>query len=170
MRKHMWAVVIAAFVIVWSLAAVVPKAFADNHEQNSCSVELLEGTFGYAVQALTLFPPPSVPPTAPTPISGYAPFAFAGTTTFDGHGNLHGADVVNLGFGGIPRTYTGTYSAVEVDPTAKRRDCAFTSTFTDSFTPPNTVHTYMVLVRDGKGLRLVNTDPGFVLVLEAEKK
>ncbi len=166
MRKHMWEVVIAAFVIVLGLTAVVPKAFADNHEQNSCNVELLEGTFGYAAQALTLFPPPSVPPSAPTPISGYAPFAFAGTISFDGHGNLHGADVVNLGFGGIPRTYTGTYSVV--DSTAKRRDCAFVSTFSDSL--GNTVHTYMVLVRDGQALKLVNTDPGFVLVLEAEKK
>jgi hypothetical protein len=42
------------------------------------------------------------------------------------------------------------------------------STFTDSL--HNTVHTYMVLVRDGQALKLVNTDPGFVLVLEAEKK
>ena len=166
MRKHMWAAVILAFVIVLGLTVVVPKALADNHENNSCDVELLEGTFGYAAQALTLFPPPSVPLPAPTAISGYAPFAFAGTITFDGRGNLHGVDVVNLGFGGIPRTYTGTYSVV--NSTAKRRDCAFVSTFTDSL--HNTVHTYMVLVRGGRAVKLVNTDPGFVLVLEAEKK
>ena len=166
MRRHMWSLGMAASVMVLSLTAVVPKAFADNHEQNSCTVELLKGTFGYAAQALTLFPPPTVLPTAPAPIGGYAPFAFAGTITFDGHGNLHGADVVNLGFGGIPRTYTGTYSIV--DSTAKHRDCAFVSTFADSL--HNTVHTYMVLVRDGQALKLVNTDPGFVLVLEAEKK
>jgi len=40
--------------------------------------------------------------------------------------------------------------------------------FTDSL--HNTIHTYMVVANDGKALKLVNTDPGFVLVLDAEKK
>lgn len=137
-----------------------------NSDQEACGTELLEGTFAYAVQAYTLFPPPSQPPQSPTPIGNFAPFAFAGTSTFDGHGNLEGTDVVNFGFGAIPRTYSGTYSVV--DPNARQKQCAFTSTFTDSL--HNTVHTYMVLARDGRSLKLVNTDPGFVLTLDAEKK
>lgn len=42
-----------------------------------------------------------------------------------------------------------------VDPTAKRKDCAFTSTFTATL--GNTIHTYMVAARGGKVLKLVNT-------------
>ena len=83
-------------------------------------MRLLEGTFGYAAQALTLFPPPAEPPNGPSPIGAYAPFvtlAFAGTNHFDGKGNHHGANVVNLNFGGIPRTYEGTYAVV--DPNVK---------------------------------------------------
>jgi hypothetical protein len=128
-------------------------------------VRLLEGTFGNLAQALTLFPPPAEPPNGPSPIGTYAPLAFAGTNHFDGKGNHHGADVVNLNFGGIPRTYKGTYAVV--DPNVKPSESAFTATFTDTL--GNTVHTYMVLTHDGKSLKTVNTDLGFVLAIEAEK-
>ena len=149
---------ILLLVVAMASAQTQPVTVIDG-----CTVELLEGSFGYAVQALTLLGPPA---TQPSLIGAYTPLAFAGTVSFDGKGNLHGADMVNSGFGGIPRTFTGTYGVF--DPTAKRKDCAFTSTFTDTL--GNTIHTYMVVVRDGKVLKLVNTDPNFVLVLEAEKK
>jgi len=146
---------------------VVPKALADKHK--GCNVELLEGTFGYSGQSLVLFPPPPIPPTAPSPIGAYVPFSVVGTISLDGDGNLQGADVVNLGFGGIPRTYTGTYEVV--DPTATPSNCEFTATFTAlSSLPPLTENLHMVLARDGQVLEMMNTNPGFVVAFAGEKK
>jgi hypothetical protein len=150
----------ATILVLASLLAVVfgqvrvnilPKVLAHENQQETCSVELLEGSFSYAVQALTLFPPPTSPPTSPSQIGAYAPFAFGGTIHFDGQGNLRGADVVNFGFGGVPRTFSGTYAVA--DPKANPSDCAFTSTFTDTL--GNTIHTYMVVASHGNVLKLV---------------
>ena len=40
----------------------------------------------------------------------------------------------------------------------------------DEFLQGNTIHTYMVVASHGNVLKLVNTDPGFVLVLDGQKK
>jgi hypothetical protein len=124
-----------------------------------CSVAMLEGTYAYSAQGLMIIPE-----------SGQSvPFVFAGALTFDGEGNLQGADRVSFGGPAIPRTFQGTY-AVD-DATASRDECAFTSRFTDDMQPkPNTINTYMVLARKGDSLKVINVDPGFVLTFEADKK
>jgi hypothetical protein len=100
-------------------------------------------------------------------LGNFLPLAFAGAVTFDGRGNLQGADVVNLGgSGGIPRTIKGTY--VVVDRKASRDACAFTTTNLDSL--GNTFHTYNVLANNGESLMWVNTDPGYSLVFNSVRK
>jgi hypothetical protein len=162
---------LAIILALASLTAVVPQALAHHEEDHArCSTELLEGTFSYATQSLAATSSIAIF----LPIGSYSPFAWAGNISFDGNGNLSGADVANLGDGGINRTYTGTYNVV--DPTASRRNCAFTSTFTATYqsavppTTPTTFHMYMVLARDGMVLELVETDPGFVQAFKAERK
>jgi len=158
---------VATVLALASLTALVPKALAD---PGSCSVELLEGTFSYAGQFLASSGSPEIF----LSIGGYSPFAWAGTISFDGDGHLTGVDVVNLGSGGISRTYTGTYKVV--DPKASPKHCAFTSTFTAVYqapVPPLTPATfdlYMVLGRDSKFLEVVNTGPGFIQAFKAERK
>jgi len=147
-----------------SLTAVVPKAVAGNHAPESCSVELLEGTFAYSGQSFVTFAPP-----APLNLIGvYGPFSLAGTISFDGKGGVTGVDFINVGTGGIPRTYAGTYTVV--NPAAKPNECEFTATFVPTPPIPPVVDLYMVLARDGKVLELVNTDPGVILAFAAERK
>ncbi len=73
---------------------------------------------------------------------------------------MNGADVINFGFGGIPRTYTGTHTVV--DPNAKTQNCAFIATLSE--------HMYMVVASDGKVLEAVNTNPGVNAAFSAQKK
>jgi len=161
----------AIILALASLTAVAPKAFADHFpDHERCGLQLLEGSFGYAGQSFAATTSIEIFLTTDM----YSPFALAGTISFDGKGNLTGADVVNLGSGGITRTYTGTYSVI--DATASRQNCAFTSTFTVVYGTavpsgtPTTLNLYMVLARDGNVVELVETDPGFVQAFKAERK
>ena len=152
-------------VIAVGVGVMVPKAMAANKDCG-CNVALLQGSFSYAAQALTLAGPVT-PPDTFNLIGVYTPVAFAGTVSFDGKGNLHGVDVINFGWGGIPRTYTGTYAVV--DATAKPKDCAFIATFTDSIgDPPSDL--YIVLASEGTIVELVSTDPNLILTVRADKK
>lgn len=89
MRALRYGFGMASILVLASLLAVVfghvrvnilPKVLAHENQQETCSVELLEGSFSYAVQALTLFPPPTSPPRAPVkseltrPLPSGAPF------------------------------------------------------------------------------------------------
>jgi hypothetical protein len=89
----------------------------------------------------------------------------AGSATFNGDGTLEGADVVNLGFGGVPRTYTGTYTVDDPE------NCTFAVEFTQvSSLPTATFHLHVVPTGGGKALHFVETDPGSVLAFSAERR
>jgi hypothetical protein len=131
----------------------------------ACSIQALRGTFTYSGQSLALFPLPSTPPTQPNLIGAYTPFAVAGSATFNGDGTLEGVDVVNLGFGGVPRTYTGTYTVDDPE------NCTFAVEYTPvSSLPPATFHFHVVPSGGGKTLQIVETDPGSVLAFSAERR
>ncbi len=153
-------------IIVVAFGAVVPQALANNNGGGGCSVALLEGRFGYAYQALAVIGPTTAPGTFNL-IGIYTPISLAGVISFDGKGNTHGVDSINFGWGGIPRTYVGTYAVV--DPTANAETCAFTTTFNDSLGDP-TDNLYMVLALDGQALELINTNPDVFLAGRADKK
>ena len=55
-----------------------------------------------------------------------------------------------------------------MDPQASVKNCAFTTTFTDSLGLTHDL--YMVLARQGQVLELVNTDPGVILSFSCERK
>jgi hypothetical protein len=155
-----------ASIIAVGFCIVVPTALAKDDGVGGCSVALLQGSFGYGYQALVLIGP-TTPPGTFNLIGGYTPVSLAGTISFDGKGNVYGVDSINFGWGGIPRTYAGTYTVV--DPTAKPKNCAFTTTFLDSLgDPPDNL--YMVLALDGQALELVNTNPNVFLSGRADKK
>jgi len=155
-----------ASIIAVGFGTVVPQALATDNGAGVCSVKLLEGRFGYAYQAL-LFVGPTTAPGTFNLIGVYTPISLAGVIRFDGKGNTHGVDSINLGWGGIPRTYVGTYAVV--DPTANAENCAFTTTFLDSLgDPPDNL--YMVLALNGQALELINTNPNVFLAGRADKK
>jgi len=155
-----------------SLTAVVPKALAGNHAPESCSVELLEGTFAYSGQSFASLTTPALF----NPIGVYGPFSLAGTMSFDGKGNVTGVEVINFGSGGLPSTFAGTYTVV--DPAAKANECAFTTTFSSTFAsppappgfalPPDTL--YMVLADHGKVIEFINLNPGLILAFPGTRK
>jgi len=131
---------------------------------SKCSAALLEGTFGYAAQSLGV--PLGSTPSAFNLIGFYAPLSLAGAISFDGKGNVTGADYLNVGDGGIPRTYAGTYQVV--DATASVQNCAFTANFIDSLGLTDSL--YMVLARQGQVLEVINTLPGLVVAFPCERK
>lgn len=155
-----------ASIIAVGFGTVVPQALATDKGAGVCSVALLEGRFGYAYQALVFIGPTTTAETFNL-IGIYTPISLAGVISFDGKGNTHGVDSINFGWGGIPRTYVGTYAVV--DPTANAENCAFTTTFVDSLgNPPDNL--YMVLALNGQALELINTNPNVFLAGRADKK
>jgi len=152
-------ILLLAFSTCFTLAA-----WPQSPAWSKCSVALLEGTFGYSGQSFVV---PNPSNAALLNLIGlYAPISLAGEISFDGKGNVTGVDSINLGDGGIPRTYAGTYQVV--DPQASVKNCAFTTTFTDSLGLTHDL--YMVLARQGQVLELVNTDPGVILSFSCERK
>jgi hypothetical protein len=153
-RHLQW--IAASLFALGTLAANRPAA---GDEAGSCSVRSLHGTYSYSGQGFLLFPSPSTPPEAPSSVPAYAPFALAGSFTFFGNGKLTGADVINLGFGGINRANSGTYVVDDFE------NCTFTVTFTSvadvSFPLP--VHLHVALSESGETAQFVNTDAGFIL-------
>ncbi len=108
----------------------------------NCSNESLKGTYTYAFEA--------------NPLGGGPFAAVVGTITFDGKGGFTGTNYQNFGGGGpVVGPFAGTYT---VNP-----DCTSTSEFDGS-------HTFSIIAHNGDKIRVLNTDPGFILAFTAEKE
>ena len=158
MRNMKTKVVLATLVAVAALIALratfpsgtLPKVHAQEtkmHAQEEarkvCGVDTLEGTYGLTFSGL--FTRGAVP----APINAFGPVAGNGLVTFDGDGNLSASETVSVGGLVNPVNTTGTYTV--------NSDC------TGTFTTPH-AHLNLVLLRKGREIQAVNTDPGNVVL------
>ncbi len=131
------------FILVVSMLVMFPL---NSRAQTVCTNASLSGTYTYAFQAL-LAPAPQAKTVNPA--------AAIGRVTFSGTGTLHDTMTSNSGGGAFSATVDGTYSV--------NADCTFTSEFGGS-------HQSGLIVRGGKKIRVINTDPGVVLAFTADKE
>ena len=124
-------------------SGTLPKVHAQEEARKVCGVDTLEGTYGLTFSGL--FTRGAVP----APINAFGPVAGGGLVTFDGDGNLSASETVSVGGLVNPVNTTGTYTV--------NSDC------TGTFTTPH-AHLNLVIVRNGREILAVNTDPGRVAV------
>jgi hypothetical protein len=151
MRKINATVALATLVVVAAIiglgatvpAGTLPKVHAQEVDLEGCSAATLNGRYGLTFGGY------STNGAVPAPISAFVPVAGGGLVTFDGNGNLSASETVNSGGLVVPVNVTGTYTV--------NSDC--TGTFTTS-----RAHLNLVIVRNGREILAVNTDPGHVAV------
>ena len=119
------------------------KVHAQEVDLRGCSAATLNGTYALTFSGFSTRGP------VPAAINNFTPVAGGGLVTFDGNGNLSASETVNLGGLIEPVNVTGTY--------AVNSDC--TGTFTTSH-----AHLNLVIVRNGREILAVNTDPGHVVL------
>jgi hypothetical protein len=120
----------------------LPKVHAQEEARKGCSLDTLEG--GYGVTFNGLFTRGAVP----AAINNFTPVAGVGLVTFDGDGNLSDLGSTSVGGQIVPVNVTGTYTV--------NSDC------TGTFTTPN-AHLNLVIVRNGREIRALNTGLGNVV-------
>jgi hypothetical protein len=108
------------------------------HAQPTCTDASLHGSYGYSFDGTVI---------------GIGPAAGSGVITFDGEGNLSGADTLSLNGTIIPRTLTGTY--------AVQANC--TGSVTLEVSTGDIFHLEFVIVDSGRELRFIQTDAGTVI-------
>jgi hypothetical protein len=151
MRNMKIKVVLATLVAVAAmigLGATFPggtltKVHAHEEALEACSAATLNGTYALTFSGFTTRGP------VPAAISNFTPVAGGGLVTFDGDGNLSASETVSVGGLVNPVNTTGTYTV--------NSDC------TGTFTTPH-AHLNLVLLRKGREIQAVNTDPGNVVL------
>src|SRR6266849_10401226 len=121
----------------------LPKVHAQEVDLEGCSAATLNGRYGLTFSGY------STNGALPALISASIPVAGGGLVTFDGNGNLSASETVNLGGKILSVNLPGTYTV--------NSDC------TGSLTTAN-AHLNLVIVRNGREILAVNTDPGRVAV------
>jgi len=82
--------------------------------------------------------------------------AVVGRVTFDGRGTVNDSFMANFGGGAFPVETAGIYSV--------EADCTFMGTLGAAS------HQFGIVSADGRTLRVMNTDPGFVVAFMAERQ
>ncbi len=151
MRNMKIRVAVGTLVAVAALIALpatfpggtLPKVHAQEDTPQPCSVARLNGRYGLTFSGFT------TNGAVPAPITAFIPAAGEGLVTFDGNGNLSAAETVSLGGLIHPVNLPGTYTV--------NSDCTGTLTTANA-------HLNLVIVRNGREILAVNTDPGRVAV------
>jgi hypothetical protein len=151
MRNMKIKVVLATLVAVAAmigLGATFPggtltKVHAHEEALEACSAATLNGTYALTFSGFTTRGP------VPAAINNFTPVAGGGLVTFDGDGNLSASETVSVGGLVNPVNTTGTYTV--------NSDC------TGTFTTPH-AHLNLVLLRKGREIQAVNTDPGNIVL------
>jgi len=121
----------------------LPKVHAQEDTPQPCSVSRLNGRYGLTFSGFT------TNGAVPAPITAFLPVAGEGLVTFDGNGNLSAAETVSLGGLIQPVNLPGAYTV--------NSDCTGTLTTANA-------HLNLVIVRNGREILAINTDPGRVAV------
>ena len=118
-------------------------------DEDVCSLESLKGTYAIHSEGQWLAP------AGPFPVG---PIGEAGMVTLDGKGTLAGHTTLNFSGNIVRASFTGTY---EVTP-----QCDTTFSVQSALT---TLHLTGVIIKGGKEIVQVSTDPGFVLTSDLKK-
>ena len=121
----------------------LPKVHAQEVDLEGCSAATLHGRYGLTFSGY------GTNGAVPAPITAFIPVAGVGLVTFDGNGNLSASETVSNGGSVFPVNLPGNYTV--------NSDC------TGSLTTAN-AHLNLVIVRNGREILAVNTDPGRVAV------
>ena len=121
----------------------LPKVHAQEVDLEGCSAATLHGRYGLTFSGY------GTNGAVPAPITAFIPVAGVGLVTFDGNGNLSASETVSNGGSVFPVNLPGNYTV--------NSDC------TGSLTTAN-AHLNLVIVRNGREILAVNTDPGHVVV------
>jgi len=121
----------------------LPKVHAQEIDLEGCRAATLNGRYGLTFSGY------STNGAVPAPITAFIPSAGEGLVTFDGNGNLSAAETVSLGGLIHPVNLPGTYTV--------NSDCTGTLTTANA-------HLNLVIVRNGREILAINTDPGRVAV------
>jgi len=151
MRNMKIRVAIGTLVAVAALIALragfpsgtLPTVHAQEVDLEGCSAATLHGRYGLTFSGY------GTNGAVPAPITAFIPVAGVGLVTFDGNGNLSAAETVSLGGLIQPVNLPGTYTV--------NSDCTGTLTTANA-------HLNLVIVRNGREILAVNTDPGRVVV------
>jgi hypothetical protein len=151
MRNMKITVAIGTLVAVTALIALratfpggtLPKVHAQERARRGCSLDTLEGRYGLTFSGF------ATRGAVPAAITAFSPVAGGGLVTFDGDGNLSASETVSVGGQIVPVNVPGTYTV--------NSDC------TGTFATPN-AHLNLVILRNGREILAVNTDPGNVVL------
>lgn len=138
-------------ILLTGLLAAVGLCAGEKDDHHSCSVTTLRGEYGFSISG-----------TRPAVVNGVTEIEQmigVALTTFDGVGNLTQVDNIHGSISGYPasavdRPGTGSYTLNE--------NCTGTMSLTNEGAPTLTIH--IVVVKDGKEIRTVVTDPLPVMV------
>jgi hypothetical protein len=114
-------------------------------DQSRCTLASWHGSYGYVLTG-SVFGPDG---------TKLADEAAVGVANPDGAGHVSGHDVASVNGTIVPRTWTATYT---VDP-----DCSGTMNITTTSPPIRSFVGFIVVARNGRVLRIVDTDPGAVI-------
>lgn len=136
---------VAAGIVLGAIypGGTLPKVHAQEEALEACSAATLNGTYALTFSGLSTRSP------VPAAINAFIPVAGRGLATFDGNGNVSASETVSVGGLVNPVNATGTYTV--------NSDC------TGTFTNPH-AHLNLVILRKGREIQAVNTDPGNVVL------
>lgn len=137
------AVVTVAMVVGLGLTRLTQSAYA----RETCNIHSLNGPYGYAFTGSRFTPPGSE--------NEVADAAVGGRVVFNGDGQFAGRDWVSVNGHGIARAYKGAYSFGS--------DCTGVLTITEINGAPASRTSAFTLVDNGRQIKTIQTDPGFVL-------
>jgi hypothetical protein len=134
-------------LMIFAIALATAFAGLPAYAQEECSN--LEGSYGFSRSG--------------TAGSGAISAAAVGVLVFDGAGNVTGHDTTSVNGNIIRRTFSGTYT---MNP-----DCTGSMTVTFlTGTPGRVSPSDFVIVDDGKGLLLINTNAGEIILGSARRQ
>jgi hypothetical protein len=144
-RRPLIATAVVSLAVGLSL---IPLTVSEARDDD-CSNTTLTGAYGFKGNGSVVLPNGTK-----------ADVAVVGRTVFDGRGGLSGSDTNSFN-GTITReTTTGTYHV--------NKDCTGSETFTSS--SGNKVNADFVIVENGRKAFFIETDPGVVLTVTAERQ
>ncbi len=143
----------ATLLACLALALFLTKPAHVVNAQSGCTNATLDGSYGYFFQGYFLTHEGQA-------VGGGRPIGVSGIRTFDGNGNISGADTISDAGAITPRTYSGTYTV--------NSDCTGSSTL--NFAGGGMSTQNLTIVESGKEIEFVNTLSGTVVAGSLKKQ
>lgn len=147
--RGVYAVMLFVVMLVALLTATAMRA--ETSEAVGCADATIGGNYGLQASGAAV-----------NPNGSHSDLVFIGRTTYDGHGQLSGLERASVeGVVEPVESLNGTYHV--------RADCTGSETFTFLDTG-QVVHADFVIVNQGQGIVFLDTDPGTLLTVRADRQ